>query len=369
MDKDFYKVLGVERGASDDEIKKAYRKLAHQYHPDKHKGDKDIEEKFKEINQAYEVLKDPEKRAQYDRFGYVGAGPGPGGYRDAGFNADFQDLFSDVFSDFFGGAGSRRRNAPQRGADLRYDIELEFEEAAFGTEKKVNIPRTIICSVCNGSGAKPGTAPATCPTCRGVGQVRFQQGFFSISRPCNTCDGAGSIISDPCAECKGSGRTSSTSSLNVKIPPGVDTGSRLRLTGEGEYGERGGPPGDLYIVVTVKPHPIFVRHNDDIICEVPVSFSQAALGAEIEVPTLEGPAKLKVPPGTQSGKVFRLKGKGIASVHTGRRGDAQVVLKVETPTKLSKRQRELLEELAAVSGEETEPLRKNFFSKVKEIFE
>lgn len=367
-EKDYYKILGVERGATDEEIKKAYRKLAHELHPDKHSGAKDKEEKFKTVNEAYEVLKDPEKRAQYDRFGYAGTGPGAGGYRDAGFGTDFQDLFGEVFSEFFGGA-RRGRPAPERGADLRYDVELSFEEAAFGTEKTINIPRTVLCEHCGGSGAKPGTMPVTCNTCKGAGQVRFQQGFFSISRPCTTCGGAGSVIKDPCAECKGAGRVKKTSSLTVKIPGGVDTASRLRLTGEGEYGERGGPPGDLYIVISVNPHPIFKRENDDIIIEVPITFPQAALGADIDVPSLEGNTKLKIPAGTQSGKVFRLKNKGIASVHTGRRGDEQVIIKVETPTKLSKKQKDLLEQFASVSGEDSTPLKKNFFSKVKEIFE
>lgn len=367
-EKDYYKILGVERGATDEEIKKAYRKLAHELHPDKHSGAKDKEEKFKTVNEAYEVLKDPEKRAQYDRFGYAGTGPGPGGYRDAGFGTDFQDLFGEVFSEFFGGA-RRGRPAPERGADLRYDVELSFEEAAFGTEKTINIPRTVLCEHCGGSGAKPGTMPVTCNTCKGAGQVRFQQGFFSISRPCTTCGGAGSVIKDPCLECKGAGRVKKTSSLTVKIPGGVDTASRLRLTGEGEYGERGGPPGDLYIVISVNPHPIFKRENDDILIEVPITFPQAALGADIDVPSLEGNTKLKIPAGTQSGKVFRLKNKGIASVHTGRRGDEQVIIKVETPTKLSKKQKDLLEQFASVSGEDSTPLKKNFFSKVKEIFE
>lgn len=367
-EKDYYKILGVERSATDEEIKKAYRKLAHELHPDKHSGDKDKEEQFKVVNEAYEVLKDPEKRAQYDNYGYVGSG-GPG-FRDAGFNTDFNDLFSEVFGDFFGGGGGRRRRpAPERGADLRYDLEISFEEAAFGTEKTVTIPRSVTCEVCSGIGAKPGTQPTTCPTCKGVGQVRFQQGFFSISRPCSTCNGAGTFIKDPCTECRGTGRVRTTNSISVKIPAGIDNGQRLRVSGEGESGERGGPPGDLYIIITVRSHQIFQREDDDIICEVPISFPQAALGAEIEVPTLEGPAKLKIPAGTQSGKVFRLKNKGIASIQTGRRGDEQVVITVETPTKLSKKQKDLLEEFANISGEDTTPLKKNFFSKVKEIFE
>ncbi|MBI5970843.1 MAG: molecular chaperone DnaJ [Deltaproteobacteria bacterium] len=371
-EKDFYKILGVDRGATDDELKKAYRRLAHEFHPDKHSGDKGKEEKFKLINEAYETLKDPEKRARYDRFGYAGAGAGQGGYRDAGFGADFQDIFGEVFSEFFGGGGregGRGRSAAERGDDLRYDLEVSFEDAVFGAEKAVRIPRTINCSACSGTGAKQGTHPAACPACKGMGQVRYQQGFFSIVRPCGTCSGTGAVIKDPCHECRGAGRTKTTSSLTVKIPPGVDTGSRLRLAGEGEHGIKGGPPGDLYIFLNVAPHQIFKRDNDDIVCEVPVSFSQAALGAEIEVPTIEGPVRLKVPPGTQSGKLFRLKGKGAASLQTGRRGDARIVVSVETPTKLDKRQRELLEEFASISGEDTTPLKKNFFSKVREIFE
>lgn len=363
-EKDFYKILGVDRGASDEEIKKAYRRLAHESHPDKHAGDKEKEEKFKLINEAYETLKDQNKRAQYDRFGYAGAGSA---YTEAGFGADFQDIFSEVFSDFFGGA--RRRPAPERGADLRYDLEITFEEAAFGTEKTINVPKTVLCNTCAGSGAKQGTQPVTCTGCGGAGQVRFQQGFFSVSRPCPGCRGAGAVIKDPCPECRGAGRVRTVNAISVKVPAGIDTGSRLRLTGEGEYGERGGRPGDLYIVISVLPHPIFRRENDDIICEVPISFPQAALGAEIEVPTIEGTVKLKIPAGTQSGKVLRLKNKGIASVHTGRRGDERIIIEVETPSKLNKRQRELLEEFASISGEDTTPLSKNFFSKVKEIFE
>jgi len=367
-EKDFYRILGVARDASADEIKKAYRKLAHEFHPDKHSGDKGKEDRFKLINEAYETLKDPNKRANYDRSGYAGSGAGGFGGQDAGFGADFQDIFSDVFSDFFGGGG-RRRPGPERGPDLRFDLEISFEEAAFGTEKTIRVPRTVQCNTCGGSGAKPGTHATTCSTCGGAGQVRFQQGFFSIARTCPGCQGAGSVIKDPCTDCRGSGRVKSVSPLTVKIPGGVDSGSRLRLAGEGEYGERNGPSGDLYIFISVLPHPIFKRENDDVICEVPISFTQAALGAEIEVPTIEGPVKLKVPAGTQSGKVFRMPGKGIASVHTGRRGDEQIIIKLETPTKLNKRQKDLLQEFAEISGEDTTPLRKNFFSKVKEIFE
>ncbi len=363
--KDYYEILGVDRNATEEDIKKAYRRLAHKYHPDKCQGDKECEERFKLINEAYETLKDPEKRANYDRFGY--AGVGGAGYGDAGFGADFNDLFSEIFTDFFG--TGRRRHAPQRGADLRYDLEITFEEAAFGAEKQIKVPRTVECTNCHGSGARPGTYPSKCPECGGRGHIRFQQGFFSISRTCTTCNGEGTVVKDPCPACSGTGKTRAVDTVTIKIPPGVDTGSRLRLAGHGEYGERGGPPGDLYIVITVKPHPIFKRHNDDIICEVPISFPQAALGSEIEVPTLEGTVKLKIPPGTQSGKTFRLRGKGIPSIHTGRRGDETVVVRIETPTRLTKRQRELLEEFARISGDDAMPYRKSFFSKVKEIFE
>ncbi|MDP2681250.1 MAG: molecular chaperone DnaJ [Deltaproteobacteria bacterium] len=365
MAKDFYEILGVDRGASDEEIKKAYRQLAHKYHPDKHSGNKANEEHFKEINAAYEVLKNPDKRAQYDRFGYAetGAGFGPG----AGFGADFQDLFGDVFGDFFG--AGRRRARGQRGADFRYDLEVTFEEAAFGAEKKIKIPKTAKCQKCNGSGAKHGTSPAQCPTCHGRGQVSYQQGFFSISRPCSHCRGEGTIIKDPCAECSGMGRVREIKSLNVKVPPGVETDTRLRFSAEGEGGIHGGPPGDLYIIINVKPHPIFQRQNDDIICEVPVSFPQTSLGCEIDVPTLEGSVKLKIPAGTQSGKVFRLKNKGIASLRTGQRGDQNVIIKVETPTRLTSRQKELMEEFARISGEETNPIKNNFLEKVRNLFE
>lgn len=363
--KDFYEILGIDRNATDDEIKKAYRQLAHKYHPDKNPGDKSAEERFKEINAAYEVLKDSEKRAQYDRFGYAetGAGFGPG----AGFGVDFQDLFGDVFGDFFG--AGRRRTRGQRGSDLRYDLEVTFEEAAFGAEKKIKIPKTAKCQKCEGSGAKPGTSPTTCPTCNGRGQVSYQQGFFSISRPCSRCRGEGTIIKEPCAECSGIGRVKDIKTLGVKVPPGVETDTRLRLSGEGESGVHGGSPGDLYIIIHVKPHPVFQKQNDDIICEVPISFPQAALGCEIDVPTLEGNVRLKIPGGTQSGKIFRLKGKGIASLHTGRRGDQHVIIKVETPAKLTLRQKELLEEFARIGGEETTPLKKNFLEKVKNLFE
>ncbi len=367
MSKKFYEILGVAHDASQDDIKRAFRKLAQKYHPDKHRGEKEAEEKFKDINEAYEVLKDPSKRAHYDRFGTAGPGPGAGpgaGYNDVGFG-DFQDIFSDVFTDFFGGS---RRAESHRGADLRYDLEITFEEAAFGTEKVIQIPKSSNCSTCNGTGAKKGTTAETCRSCAGQGQVRAQQGFFTVAKTCPSCRGEGKIIKNPCTGCSGTGRERKTSDISVKIPPGVDTGSRLRLTGEGDAGQRGAPRGDLYIVVNVKEHSIFERQNDDVVCEVPITFTQATLGAEIGVPTLDGPVKIKIPAGTQSHRVFRLTGKGIASLHSGRRGDEHVIIKIETPSKLNKRQRELLEEFARISGEETSPMNKSFFDKVKELF-
>jgi molecular chaperone DnaJ len=369
--RDYYEVLGVGRGAGDDEIKKAFRRLAHEHHPDKQGGAKESEERFKELNEAYAVLKNPEKRAEYDRFGHVGGARG-GGFRggDAGFGGDFQDLFSDVFYDFFGGGGGRPGGPmPERGNDLKYDLELSFDEAAFGTEKSVKVPRTIGCEECSGTGAKPGTTPLRCSTCGGRGQVSFQQGFLSIARTCVACRGVGTVINDPCTGCRGSGKSRVTNTLQVKVPGGIDTNSRLRLVGEGDFGVNGGPPGDLYIVMNVRPHEIFTREGDDIICELPISFTQAAIGAEVEVPTIEGSVKLKIPHGTQSGKIFRLKNKGIVSLRSGRRGDEQVIIRVETPSKLTARQEEILEEFARISGEDTTPIRKNFFSKVKEIFE
>jgi molecular chaperone DnaJ len=369
---DYYQLLGVDRNASSEEIKKAFRKKAHQYHPDKSQGNKENEEKFKKINGAYEVLKDSQKRSLYDQFGTAGvAGSGSGfrgdsGYAEAGFG-DFQDIFGDVFADFFG--GTHRRNAPRKGADLRYDLKITFEEAAFGTEKKFKIPKMKNCAECNGSRAKPGTSPTKCSKCNGVRQVSMQQGFFNVQRTCPGCGGEGAIISSPCTKCAGTGKEQTMEPLSIKVPPGVDVGSRLRLHGEGDAGEMGGPRGDLYIVLNIAKHPIFERRDDDVICEMPISFSQVALGSEIQVPTLDGNVKLKVPAGTQTGKLFRLHGKGIASLHTGRRGDQLVIIKIETPMKLNKRQRELLDEFAKESGEECQPLKSSFFGKVKEIFE
>ncbi len=364
MGKDYYTILGVQRTASDDEIKKAYRSLALLHHPDKEKGD---EEKFKEINEAYSVLKDPAKRRQYDQFGTAGVGAG---YREAGFGGGaggFEDLFGEVFSDFFG--GGRRGPSATRGADLRYDLELTFEEAAFGTEKDIQIPVTVDCSNCGGSGARDGTQAETCSRCNGSGQVNFRQGFLTIARPCGSCGGRGVVIKNPCASCSGLGKVRQRTKLSVKVPGGVDNGSRLRLAGKGEAGDLGGPPGDLYVVVNVGTHEIFKREGDNIICHVPISFVQATLGCEIDVPVLGGTARLKIPAGTQPGKVFSLKGKGIASLQTGRRGEELVVIEVCIPKGLSKKQTELLEQFAEISGDEVSHPSKNLFSRVKEIFE
>ncbi|MFQ5354501.1 MAG: molecular chaperone DnaJ [Thermodesulfobacteriota bacterium] len=367
MGKDYYTILGLERTASEDEIKKAFRRLAQELHPDKEQGD---EEKFKEINEAYSVLKDPAKRRQYDQFGTAGVGAG---YREAGFGGfgggpgGFEDLFGEVFSDFFG--GGRGGPTATRGADLRYDLQLTFEEAAFGTEKEIEIPITVDCSNCGGSGARDGNTAETCSGCGGSGQVNFRQGFLTIARPCGTCGGRGVVIKNPCASCAGQGKQRQRSKLSVKVPGGVDTGSRLRLAGKGEAGELGGPPGDLYVVVTVGAHEIFKREGDNILCQVPISFVQASLGCEIDVPVLGGTARLKIPAGTQPGKVFSLKGKGIASLSTGRRGEELVIIEVRIPKGLSKKQTALLEEFAEISGDEVSHPSKNLFSRVKEIFE
>jgi len=365
--KDYYELLGVNRNASEEEIKKAYRKLALQYHPDRNPGDKPAEENFKLVSEAYQVLSDPQKRAQYDQFGHAAfgdTGPFAGGFD---FTAGFEDIFGDIFGEFFGG-GTGRRRSRGRGEDLRYNLTLSFEEAVSGTEKKIKIPRHGPCETCHGSGAKPGTAPQTCPTCRGRGQINFQQGFFSVSRTCNQCHGQGTVIKEACASCGGAGRVRKLHTLSVRIPAGVDTGSRLKLRGEGETGPAGGSPGDLYVVIQVEPHPIFVRDNLDIVCEVPISFVQAALGAEIDVPTLDGKVKMKIPAGTQTGKVFRMKGKGVKDVQGYHQGDQHVRVTVETPAHLTGRQKELLKEFAALGGEDVNPLTKGFFDKMKELF-
>jgi molecular chaperone DnaJ len=365
--RDYYQVLGVPRDAAEPEIKSAYRKLAHQFHPDKNPGDKQAEERFKEASEAYEVLSDPEKRARYDRFGHRNIadpfeGFGFGGAAGAAIN----DIFGDIFGEVFGGRG---RGGRGRGADLRYHLELSFEEAAFGTAARIEIPRPKPCEKCRGTGAKPGTGPSPCRTCGGTGEIRLTQGFFSIARTCHACGGAGRVIVDRCGDCGGNGATRDKAKVEVKVPPGVDTGTRLKLTGEGEPGPApGAPPGDLYVVVQVREHPIFSRQENEVVCQVPLSMTQAALGAQIDVPTLDGPVKMKVPAGTQTGKVFRLKGKGIPDLGGRGRGDQHVRVVVETPTHLSKEQKELLERFAEVSGDGTSPQTDSFWKQVAELF-
>jgi molecular chaperone DnaJ len=370
--RDYYEVLGVARGASDDDLKKAYRRLAIQLHPDRNPGNKQAEERFKEVNEAYQVLSDPERRSQYDRFGHSAfQGPqGQGPFGGFDFSQGFEEVFSDIFGDFFGTGRGRARSRSRRGDDLRYDLEVEFEEAARGTEKVVRFQRLTLCEACNGTRARGGSTGARqCPNCRGTGQVRTQQGFFSISTTCNQCRGEGTIISDPCPKCQGQGRLRKQESLSVRIPPGVDNGSRLKLRGEGEAGYGGGTPGDLYVIIHVKEHSLFVRQENHIVIEVPISFPQAALGCEIEVPTLEGKVNLKVPSGTQSGKVLRLKGKGIIDLHGYGRGDQLIRVVVETPRSLTARQRELLEEFAKLDGKAVNhPLSKGFVDQIKKMF-
>lgn len=374
--RDYYEVLGIPRDATEADIKKAYRRLARQYHPDANPNDKDAAEKFKEINEAYEVLKDPQKRAQYDQFGHAGVG-GQGGFDSGGFGGfggfgDFGGFgFDDIFDAFFGG-GRQRRTGPEQGADLRYDMEITLEEAAAGVEKDIRVDRLESCSACKGSGAKPGTSPVTCPECRGTGQVQYTQhtpfGRFMSVRTCHVCHGEGRIIKEVCEKCGGRGKVKKSRKIHVKIPPGVDTGSRLRVAGEGEAGDRGAPPGDLYIFVHVAPHEIFTRHGDDILCEIPISFVQAALGDEIEVPTLKGKVKLKVPEGTQPDTSFRLKGYGIPHLRGAGSGDQHVKVKVIIPKKLNEQQKQLLEKFAAISGEDIKKQPKGFFDKMKDAF-
>ncbi len=344
--RDYYEVLGVQRNATEAEIKKAFKKLAMKYHPDRNPDNKEAEEKFKEAKEAYDILSDAKKRAAYDQFGHAGVqggmGGGPGGFGGGG--ASFSDIFGDVFGDIFGGGGGRGGQRVYQGADLRYNLELNLEEAVAGTTVQIRVPTLVTCQECSGSGAKKGTTPTTCPTCHGQGQVRMQQGFFSLQQTCPRCHGSGKIISDPCNNCHGEGRVQKQKTLSVKVPPGVDNGDRIRLSGEGEAGENGGPPGDLYVQISVREHPIFKRDGSDLFCEVPVSFATAALGGELEVPTLDGKVKLKVPAESQTGKLFRLRGKGVKSVRGSHVGDLLCKLTVETPVNLSAKQKDLLRE-------------------------
>ncbi len=369
--RDFYEILGVNKDASEDDLKKAYRKLAMKYHPDRNPDNPKAEEHFKEAKEAYEILSDPQKRAAYDQYGHAGVDPsaGAGAAGARGFEG-FADAFGDIFGDIFGG-GARGRSNVYRGADLRYNLEISLEEAARGTETKIRIPAMTPCDTCHGSGAKPGTQPTTCPTCAGHGQVRMQQGFFSIQQTCPNCHGSGKVVQSPCPDCHGAGRIKQHKTLAVKIPAGVDEGDRIRLSGEGEAGVNGGPPGDLYVVIQIKAHSVFQRDHNDLHCEMPISFTIAALGGEIDIPTLDGHAKIRIPAETQTGKVFRLRGKGIKGVRSNAHGDLLCHVVVETPVNLTDRQRELLRELDEISladGARHNPKSKSWMDKVKEFF-
>ena len=376
--RDYYEVLGVQRTCTEQEIKVAYRKLALQHHPDRNPDDTEgSAEKFKELTEAYSVLMDANKRAAYDRFGHAGVSSAGAGGFDPTIFQDFGDL-GDILGSIFGGMGGGmgdmfgggrgRRSWSQRGGDLRADLTLEFEEAVFGTEKTIKVRRHDSCEKCSGSGAAPGKGPVSCRTCGGRGQVRYQQGFFAIARTCSTCQGRGSVITDPCPACRGDGRELKEETKQVKVPAGVEDGTRIRYGSEGEAGTHGGAPGDLYVVLHVKEHAFFEREGNDLHCAVPISYSQAVLGDEIEIPTLDGPHKLRVPEGTQSGSVLRVKGKGVPVLNGRGKGDLYVALKIHTPTKLSKRQKELLHELAGLDGIENKPERRTLLSKVKDIF-
>jgi molecular chaperone DnaJ len=374
--KDYYEVLGVNRDASEDDLKKAYRKLAMKHHPDRNPDNPKAEEHFKEAKEAYETLSDPQKRAAYDQYGHaafeaggMGGGGGFGGFGGGAGGFDFSDIFGDIFGGGRGGAG--QRSNVHRGADLRYNLEITLEQAARGTETQIRIPTMAECETCHGSGAKPGTNPTTCTTCGGHGQVRMQQGFFSIQQTCPRCHGSGRVIAEPCTHCHGEGRVKKHKTLSVRIPSGVDEGDRIRLSGEGEAGINGGPPGDLYVQIHLKPHAVFQRDHNDLHCEMPISYATAALGGEIEIPTLDGHASIKIPAETQTGKVFRLRGKGIKGVRSDHPGDLMAHVVVETPVNLTERQKELLMEFDACcidqEGRHT-PRAKGFMDKVKEFF-
>lgn len=383
--RDYYEVLGVKRGASEQELKSAFRKAAMECHPDRHPGDKAAESRFKDLNEAYEALKDPQKRAAYDQFGHaafeggMGGRGGPGGF-GPDFASSMSDIFDDLFGEFMGGrrggqGGGQRRGTGgrERGADLRYDMEITLEQAFTGVEKpKIRVSKRDVCEKCNGSGAKPGTKPVSCSTCGGMGKVRASQGFFTIERTCPTCSGRGEVTEDPCPNCSGAGRVvkESTLQLNSDIPPGVDDGTRIRLAGEGDAGLRGGPPGDLFIFISVKPHEFFQRDGGDIFCKVPIAMTTAALGGNIDVPSLDGTTmRVKIPEGTEGGKRIRLKGKGMPVLRSKMIGDMYIQVDVETPKNLNRRQRELLEEFEKASHEETSPESHGFLSRLKELFE
>ena len=367
--RDYYEILGVEKNADEKEIKKAYRRVAMKYHPDRNPDAPDAEDKFKEASEAYEILSDREKRGAYDQFGHAGVDSQMGG---AGFSGNFSDVFGDVFGDIFGGGGGRGRGGPQRGSDLRYTLDISLEDAVKGTQVKIRVPTLVGCEECDGSGARAGSTPSTCGTCGGQGQVRMQQGFFQVQQTCPKCRGKGRVISDPCGKCRGHGRVEETKTLSVKVPSGVDTGDRIRLSGEGEAGPDGGPPGDLFVQMDVQEHEIFTRDGKHLFCAVPITFTDAALGGELEVPTLDGRVKLKIPAGTQTGKLFRLRGKGVKPVRGGSVGDLLCRVELETPVHLTKRQKELLEELQDTMTEGSHkhsPLQSSWFKGVKSFFD
>ncbi|MDG1310859.1 MAG: molecular chaperone DnaJ [Porticoccaceae bacterium] len=367
--RDYYEVLGVQKGATDSEIKKAFRRIAMKYHPDRNPDSKDAEEKFKEAQEAYEILGDEDKKSTYDRFGHAGV-DGNAGAGSAG-GAGFSDVFGDVFGDIFGGGGGRGRGGPQRGSDLRYDLQLDLEDAVKGKTVQIEVPTLSHCETCDGTGARKGSTPVTCGTCGGLGQVRMSQGFFSVQQTCPDCGGRGQTIKDPCGDCHGRGVIEERKTLSVKIPAGVDTGDRIRLAGKGEAGPQGGPAGDLYVQMHVREHSIFVRDDANLHCEVPISFAQAALSGEIEVPTLSGKVKLKIPAETQSGKLFRLRGKGVAPVRGGATGDLLCRVVLETPVNLSSEQREILQQFdKSLSGNSKHsPRSNNWFDGVKKFFD
>ena len=359
--RDYYEVLGVDRNVDKKDLKKAYRRVAMKYHPDRTPDDKAAEEKFKTASEAYEILSDDDKRAAYDRFGHDGVEPGRMG-------GGFEDIFGDVFGDIFGGGGGRRRRQ-RRGSDLQYNLKLNLEKAVAGTETKIRIPTYVTCDPCDGSGAKPGTSKTTCATCHGQGQVRMQQGFFSVQQTCPHCKGQGQIIAELCRECGGQGRVKETRTLSVKVPAGVDTGDRIRLSGEGEAGPDGAPPGDLYVQVVVREHSIFKRDGADLYCEIPLGFTDATLGGELEVPTLNGKVKLRIPIETQTGKLFRMRGKGVAPVRGGTTGDLLCRVVLETPVNLDDTQKELLKEFHQSLGDRHSPKSKTWFDGVKRFFD
>lgn len=372
MQRDYYELLGIDRGASETEIKKAYRKMAMKYHPDRNPDDKKAEEQFKEVQKAYAILSDPQKRAAYDQFGHAGVdgGAGHGGF--GGFSGGFGDVFGDIFENIFSQQGQGRQSRAQRGSDLQLTVQLTLEEAAQGKQIEITVPRHIGCGTCDATGAKKGSKPKSCETCNGVGQVRMQQGFFSIQQTCPSCQGVGQVVTEPCTSCHGSGRVRENKKLTVKIPAGVDTSDRVRLGGEGEAGAYGGPSGDLYVQVSIKPHAIFQRHDRDLLCEVPINYATATLGGQIEVPTLEGRVTLKIPPETQTGKSFRLRGKGVQSARSHSKGDLLCKVVVETPVQLDKKQKELLEQFQQSLDESKQshsPRTTSWFDGVKKFFE